>query len=485
MALLQPLRRRTALEDSPGATTRPRAVPIRAPGPPPRRRPGLLRRYATPVGLLLLLGLAVLSGVVTGFNLAFRLAYLLSLMLVVAFAWSRAGFAGLRAFVERPTLPLRVGEQLRETVVLTSHGGLPKPWLEAEDETDVPGLRAARVVEFQGLVAFRRFSITAELTQRGEFTLGPFKVRSSDPFGLFPYEKVYQGSERVLVYPRIVPVPDFALAYLNLSGDAGGRRRTHLLSPQASSVREYAAGDSISRIHWRSTARHSKLMVKLFDQNEAGQVWVVFDQHAQTAAGAGAESTDEYGATVAASAVEKYRGMQLPVGYACHGSLSLLAPPLRSVPHFEAISRHIAASRPEGATPLFNLLAELDLEVGSNTALIVVTAAGEGDWITALEGFQHRGVNVSVVLVDRTSFEGAQDGGDGAAPGGSADALGRLVAGGLRTYLVRRGEAIATALAQPVGGGPALTRLTAPDGGRYGVLRAGAGGIPAAAGGDQ
>lgn len=408
-----------------------------------------LRGHRRAGALVLVIILTFMSGMGTGFSLSFRLGYVLIIMLAVAFLWSRMGFARIEASVRRPNRPMRVGEQLSEMVEIANHGGLPNPWIEIEEMTDIPGVRAGRIVDMPGVIVHRRFEVKAPLLQRGEFTLGPLVVRSADPFGLFPNSREFQGAERLLVYPRAVPIPDFAMAHLNLSGDAGDRRRTHLVSPHVSSVRDYVAGDSMSRIHWPSTARQSRLMVKLFDQGEAGEVWIVFDQHASTVAGRDAESADEYGATIAVSAVEKYLGMQLPAGYVSYGSHPMMSPPVRGGGQLESITRNIATGRPEGDVPLVDVLTDLDPEIGTNTALVVITAARSREWVEALQGFARRGVNVTVALLDRESFlDGDQR--TGTDEDSNMNVLAELVTAGIRTYSVKQGVPLANALTEPI-----------------------------------
>ncbi|MCH7905953.1 MAG: DUF58 domain-containing protein [Chloroflexi bacterium] len=408
-----------------------------------------LRGHRRAGALVLVIILTFMSGMGTGFSLSFRLGYVLIIMLAVAFLWSRMGFARIEASVRRPNRPMRVGEQLSEMVEIANHGGLPNPWIEIEEMTDIPGVRAGRIVDMPGVIVHRRFEVKAPLLQRGEFTLGPLVVRSADPFGLFPNSREFQGAERLLVYPRAVPIPDFAMAHLNLSGDAGDRRRTHLVSPHVSSIRDYVAGDSMSRIHWPSTARQSRLMVKLFDQGEAGEVWIVFDQHASTVAGRDAESADEYGATIAVSAVEKYLGMQLPAGYVSYGSHPMMSPPVRGGGQLESITRNIATGRPEGDVPLVDVLTDLDPEIGTNTALVVITAARSREWVEALQGFARRGVNVTVALLDRESFlDGDQR--TGTDEDSNMNVLAELVTAGIRTYSVKQGVPLANALTEPI-----------------------------------
>ena len=386
--------------------------------------------------------LAFLSGMATGFDLMVKLNYVLAAVLLISYFWSKFGTSRLSASVNRQKGPFNVGDSVSEEITLRNNGRAPKAWVEVEDKTDIPGMSIRRVTSLGMMVAFTRFQASGTLTRRGEFTLGPLVVRSGDPFGLFPRELEFQGTDKVLVYPRIVHVPNFAAPAVHQVGDSSRQSRANVLSTDVSTVRDYVAGDSVSRIHWPSTAKTGHLMVKQFDRGSASHIWVVFDQHIRSQAGESPESTDEYGATIAASVVDRYARSALPVGYASHGSRALVALPDRSVHHREAIMRHIAASKPVGETTVLEILAELEREFSLSSSLVVITAAPNGEWTSAVSGLERRGVRTTAVVIDSASFGGVPN----------EESVQALMAGGVTTYRVRRGDQIAAALASPIGG---------------------------------
>jgi uncharacterized protein (DUF58 family) len=412
-----------------------------------RQEPGArvvraLRRHPVLYAVLALMVVAFVSGAATGFDLMVKLNYVLLMILVVSYAWSRIGAAQISASVKRPKGPFSVGDRMEEEIEVRNNGRAPKAFIEIEDKTDVPGLVIRQVTSLGIMVGFNRLRASGQLTRRGEFTIGPLVVRASDPFALFPREIEFKGAEKILVYPRIVPVPDFAAPAVHQAGDNSRQLRANILSTDVSSVRDYAAGDAVSRIHWPSTARTQRLMVKQFDRGAASHVWIVLDQHRDSQAGEAPDSVDEYGATIAASVVDRYARSFLPVGYAAHGTRSLVAAPDRSSAHREAIMRHIAASRGEGDVPMLDILSELEREFSQSSSLVVVSGASDGDWTRALAGLQRRGVRVTAVMFDRASFGGqAND-----------DAVQSLLMGGITTYRIRKGDATADALSAPVGG---------------------------------
>jgi uncharacterized protein (DUF58 family) len=400
------------------------------------RFPGTGRAY-------LVFALAIIiyaSGMATGFDMAYKLATSLLIVIAISFVWSWWSTDRTFAKVERPATEASVGETITDTVTIETKGAPPTAWVEVEDETDIPGASIAEVVSMTGIMAQRKFSMKLQLKQRGEFSIGPLVIRTSDPFDLFPKITRFQGKQDLLVFPQVVDVPDFATPSALLAGDTSRRRRAYVLSPEVSSIRDYAPGDSISRIHWPSTARSGKLMVKTFDQGSANELWVVMDQHADIQLGEGVDSTDECSATVAASAVHKYLGLQLPVGFKSSGSETVSFLPERGNGQRTQVFRHIARSKPTGQTPILGLLAEIEREVGRGSSVVAITSSPDGDWVDALGAFQRRGVQTVVVTMDRSTW----------APGEpSASPRSRLLALGIRTYIIRKGASISAALAEP------------------------------------
>ena len=300
------------------------------------------------VGILLLIGIMLINSVATGFDLAMRLAYLLVILIIISWVWSRLGAANMKASVNRPSGPFSVGDTLSERIIVHNANGAPKAWVEVEDHTTLPEGEFREVTSFGLMVTFKRVDMTATLIQRGEYDLGPLVIRASDPFSLFPRDIEFEGIDKVLVYPRVIPVPDIASSRVLLADGHSRRQRMNVLSTDVGSVRQYTDGDPIGRIHWLTTARTGELMVKQFDQGSAGELWIVFDQHIDAQAGTGKESSDEYGATIAASIVDRYTRAFTEVGYVSNGSSSLVQPPEHTASHRESILRHIAASRPTG-----------------------------------------------------------------------------------------------------------------------------------------
>ena len=145
-----------------------------------------------------------------------------------------------------------------------------------------------------------RFAYRVRCSRRGEFSFPPVLVESGDIFGFFSTRRTLPAPLSLVVYPGYYP----------LSGPLtdGFTNTGHSLKVRAGTLvcgsREYQLGDPLKHVHWRNTARWSRLMVKEFEEMRAGSLIITFD--ARSSFGEGRESTLEYAVKIAASLAKYY-----------------------------------------------------------------------------------------------------------------------------------------------------------------------------------
>ncbi|MEZ5118902.1 MAG: DUF58 domain-containing protein [Candidatus Nanopelagicales bacterium] len=112
--------------------------------------------------------------------------------------------------------------------------------------------------------------------KRGELHLGPVTLERRDPWGLFVRRANASAEMTVLVHPRVLPV-EVSLAGNRIGQEGGTADRDVMGSNQFSTLREYVIGDELRQIHWRSSARVGKLMVKQLVDNPLPRALIVLD----------------------------------------------------------------------------------------------------------------------------------------------------------------------------------------------------------------
>jgi hypothetical protein len=106
---------------------------------------------------------------------------------------------------------------------------------------------------------------------RGVHRLGTVVASSSFPLGLVWWQRRFpaQPDQTVTAYPRTLPVDGFFLYRLKTSNvTRGGLTRSNQVARQSTytrGVREYVRGDSPRHVHWASSARVGRLLVREFE----------------------------------------------------------------------------------------------------------------------------------------------------------------------------------------------------------------------------
>ncbi|MXY71840.1 MAG: DUF58 domain-containing protein [Dehalococcoidia bacterium] len=395
--------------------------------------------------LLVILVAAVFIATGTGFWLLYRIAYIVAMGIPVALILAWLNTRALEVQVERRTLRGQVGQEAEELIEVRNLSYIPKMWVELEDPSELPGhtSRRAVVIPSRGL---RSWVVSTTLQRRGLFDWGPLRVRGGDPFGIFYTERNYGVRQQILVYPRVVDLPRFQTPPASLPGEGRFRRRTHYITPNASGIRDWAPGDPLSRIHWRSTAHTGELMVKTFELDPTSDIWVIADMEGAIQAGEGDESTEEYTVTVAASVAQRYIAANRSVGLISFGEDYTVVEAERGQQQISRILESLAVAKASGEAPLGNLLIEEQRRFGRHTTLVLVTASTDSSWLSPLQSLVQRGVRASVVLIDPSTFGGE---------GSPLVLYGELTASDILTYVVAQGDDLSYALSSSAVGAEA------------------------------
>jgi uncharacterized protein (DUF58 family) len=192
---------------------------------------------------------------------------LLALPVLSAFG---AGRARYRLSCVRTVSPPRLaaGQSASLTIQLTNVSRLRTGLLLAEDTVPYAlGSRPRFVFEGIGAGGSRSFSYQLGSETRGRYTVGPLRVRVADSFGLVSITRAFTTTSVLTVTPRIIPLAKPPVGGFWLGDSELGRRSIAAAGDDDVAPRAYQTGDSLHRVHWRSTARYGELMVRREEQH--------------------------------------------------------------------------------------------------------------------------------------------------------------------------------------------------------------------------
>ncbi len=325
-------------------------------------------------------------------------------------------------------------------ITIVNRSKLPKPLVIVQQNTDLPGYHNMLVFGLSARSS-RYWHPRVFCQRRGRYSIGRLTATVTDPFGLFSLQRNLGENKSLLVYPATLELPLFSPLSRNELRSSPNRWLGSEVGPDAARVREYATGDSLNHIHWQSTAHTGKLMVKVFEHehfpNTAGTVWIVTDMHQASHVGNNSQSTEEYCVTIAASLIRKYIENGTRVGLITAGDRRYLFPPEAGEQHLWRMLEALAVIRATGKVPIERLISGEMKHLGAKSVIIVVTPSPSLQIVASLRRVMSREITTVAIILDTISFGGAVS---------VAHVARRLVSIGAQVYIVKHGEALATAL---------------------------------------
>jgi uncharacterized protein (DUF58 family) len=358
------------------------------------------------------------------------------LLLVVVLAWG---------WVRLANKPMRLRRVLGEGDHV--EGDDVSVWIDVELESRIPPPSLV-LVERIGKLGERRTALHPDggrfwagyvlpSLPRGHYTFEPAEAVIEDPFGLQRVTVPLGEAGVLVVLPRLAELD-------RLFSESGARalegKRMLLRRPSGfdlHSVREYVEGESLRAVHWRSTARRGRLMVKELEDAPRDETAVVLDTEASAVAGNPPDSSFDVQVRAAGSLLRTHarRGRRavLVVGSLQHESRRIAS----SDGEWRQALDLLAGLEPSAGGSVVPLLAEEASPAGRALELTVVTSRLEPQLV---ERLVHRALGrrrVSVVYVDPASFTGQSR---------PEPALLRLQGAGIAVAVIRRGDDLAATL---------------------------------------
>lgn len=376
--------------------------------------------------VLLFVG-GVIGVLVNGAPIYSRFLYSSISLALLAWIWTR--WVSKNLTLERNSRELRanVGDVFEESFKLANTGRLPAPWIEILNNSTLPAASGSRLFTLVMGRQIRGYTARTWLTRRGSFKLGPTRVVTGDPFGLFTQARIFQPKDVLIVFPMIHEIRSFPMPHGLLTGGQVIRQKSSDITPHAAGVREYVHGDAMKRIHWSTTAHRNKLMVKEFEQDPQAEIWIYLDlqkkSHAQKAYRHEAmliqemiftklpkislpPSTLEYSVSIAASLAHYFVWQRRAVGYASAGQTLHVLPADRSERQEAKILETLAFVEADGDLSIAGLVSMQAALLPQGSSVILITPTVRPDLLQAVDDLLFRSISPIVVLLDAATFNG-------------------------------------------------------------------------------
>ncbi len=353
----------------------------------------------------ILLGLLLtLAGLAFNHQFLLSAAMMLFVVAAVGWLWNQLSLFGLhyrRRFSETRAF---LGETVELTLEVRNQKFLPLTWLEILDifpptlpldRGQVVLNRASNLGEFRTFWtpgAFQRLTrrFTIHCTQRGYHVYGPASISTGDGFGLFSRKAVDVQRDQIIVYPRLYSVAELRLPAKNPFGERKSCHRLFEDPLRTSGIREWQSSDSLRRVHWKATARHQRMLSRLYEPSEEPQVVIFLNvatlpRHWQ----GNIPELQERAISVAGSLAAFCTELRLPVGLIANGFLPGSDQPLRLLPgrspdQLVRILELLAAITPFATRPIEEMLLRESPRLPWGATLLVVTAIAHDDLLAAL-----------------------------------------------------------------------------------------------------
>jgi len=347
------------------------------------------------------------------------IAVLLILLFGVAQIWAK--YALRRVEYSRRVSSTRAfyGDEVRLELTVANRKPLPLPWLSVSEELDdsltliagttTPSHRPGRSVLRYLMPLGWYHKVTRVYTircfKRGYFSFGPTRIQSGDYFRFRVQEMEVGDPCHLMVYPRIVPLEELGIPSRDPFGDLRLRRHLFQDPVRVSSIREYAYGDPMKRIHWKATARTGQLQTKVFEHTTSPDMAVFLDVRTIKPPLWGEvpelmETAVITAASIANDVIAKgYRvGLYVNQPYP-NGDRSIRLPPSSHPDQFQHMLEALAGAGAFETIAIDKLVRREAAGLPWVSTLVVITAVPTASLLSTLSGLRRLGRPVALIII--------------------------------------------------------------------------------------
>lgn len=290
-------------------------------------------------------------------------AVTLAVLCLAGLVWS-IGRTDYRVSVKLASIRVSVGDRALGEVTVANAAN--RPLKASVIEMPVGSALAAFRVPRLGPAEVHEEAFTIPTHRRGVIVVGPVTSVRGDALGFV--RRVQKWSEPVdlFVHPRTIGLDSATVGFIR---DVEGATTQELSSSDVSfhALRDYIPGDDRRNVHWKTTARTGRLMVRQFEETRRAHLLILLDLRSSSW---DSDEAFETGVSTAASlALAAMRD---------HRELSVLTQRhLFSTPSPMRVLDQFSAVEPDpGCPPLADLAREASEKVPGASVAVLITGSG-------------------------------------------------------------------------------------------------------------
>ncbi len=247
-----------------------------------------------------------------------------------------------------------------------------------------------------------------DLSIRGRYRFGPLRLVVPDPLGIFEGTREVPSEQAVVVVPRTFEMDPTVLTQ-ELSAGTQGVSQPIIVGgdTEVAGVREFMHGDDLRRVHWNSTARTGRLMVKQIESRLTTALTIILDLYRQQVWGKPPDSTLEHAVRVAASLAERAFNDGHLMQLVCHERKRLFLPLDRGAIQFQRVLETLASVRGQGDVALPELLRFEQISIRPRSTAVVISASPDVRAAQLIMSLRRRNVHVIFVSLVAAGLAGA------------------------------------------------------------------------------
>jgi len=250
----------------------------------------------------------------------FALIFLIIILILYSKINKEYGFKELK--IERNVKDYRVeiGEDIFLTTIIENNKWLPISFLHVEEKLPknlVTELNKEDIDFFIAIKGYERAkkNIKIRAEKRGVYLLKGMRISLGDVFGFNLETKDIEDYKEIVVYPKIISLEAFNIESNNLQGENIIKRWIYQDPIFIKGIREYNVEDRMKDIHWPTSLRMDKLMVREYDYSSDRELVVIFNaQGGIPFYKCIDEEIIEKGISITISIINEISKMGLPIG---------------------------------------------------------------------------------------------------------------------------------------------------------------------------